>query len=69
MFGWVNLKIDYGGVVATSVQSMVHCLDRGFIEKAEIGDCLAGLLSENQGWWADQSEGVNDSPCQIRPSQ
>ena len=31
------------------VRAVEQCLDRGFIEMAEIGDCLEGLLSENQG--------------------
>ena len=43
-----------------SVQSVNQRLDRGFVEMAKVGGGLAGLLSEHEGLWVDQSEGVDD---------
>lgn len=58
-FKFVGLVVDIDGIVVF-VQSLVHCLDGGFVQVTVDGGRLSRLLTAHRGERVDQSESVDD---------
>lgn len=55
-----GLAVADADAVVVTVEAVDESLDRWLVEVAQVGGGLAGLLSEHEGLWVDEAEGIDD---------
>lgn len=55
-----GLGVADADAVVVTVETVDESLNGGLVEVAQVGSGLAGLLSEHEGLWVDEAEGVDD---------